>query len=363
MRMSDVKSVGFSLLDNPRSGDNSGESFDFTKLTAVNTCPTWGIIRYGLHKTMPKLYQGSRSMALEVGKVAHDAFAAIRIAQLRGVFPDHADHHASRIFGKGRSESILSVIRNSSSTEQSLRHAALEAIATSGFVDDPYDRRRTAANLEASVSAYAASYDYERWPVWVSERDNPTAYIGVEQPYSMMLTVLMNSGEVHEVRLTGKIDGLHWHREIGGEIILHENKTGGRLDDAWAQSFDISHQVTGYMVAGMLISGERITRAVVRGVQLPLPKMIINGLVDKWVVRSKEHQERWIAWVLHTYGLYSEYKDTPLEAPRYSHSCNRYFRPCPFIPLCYAESVEQKHMLSTEMVHDEWSPLVEEYDG
>lgn len=359
--MSDaIRSVGFQLLD-LHEGHNA-ESFDFTKLTAINTCPTWGIIRYGRHLAMPKVHAGSRSMALEIGKAAHDAFAAIRVAQLWQPHTDHARHHAVRIYGKDRSESILAVIRNAESIEQSIRHAALEAVATSGFTDDPYDRRRTVANLEASVTAYASGYDYDRWPVWIADRRDPRGAIGIEQPYNMLFTALMESGDTVDIRMTGKIDALHWHREEGGEVLVHENKTGGRLDDTWAQSFDISHQVTGYTVAGMLLTGEPITRVVVRGVQLPLPKMIVNGLVDKWVVREKYHQERWIQWVLHTYQLYQQYKQTPLHAPKYSHSCSRYFRPCPFVPLCYAPDSEQQSMLDTEMVHDEWSPLTEEYD-
>jgi hypothetical protein len=362
--MDEVVSVGFELVDDDyRKGGNNPESFDYTKLTAVNVCPTWGIIRYGLHKTMPKVYEGSRSMALEAGKAAHDAFAAVRIAQLWRVHPDHARHHVLRIYGKDRGESILAVIRNASSIEQSIRHAGLEALSTSGFVDDPYDRRRTVANLEASVSAYTASYDYDRWPVWVAEGSDPTSAVGIEQPFTVLTTFLKKDGQIVEIRNTGKIDGIHWHREVGGELLVHENKTGGRLDEAWAKSFDISHQVTGYIVAGMLLSGVSITRAVVRGVQLPLPKMIINGLVDQWVTRTDEHRHRWLEWMLHTVDTYYAYKDTPLSAPKYSHSCSRYFRPCPFIPLCYADDSEQKHMLKTEMVVDEWSPLTEEYDG
>ena len=52
----------------------------------------------------------------------------------------------------------------------------------------------------------------------------------------------------------------------------------------------------------------------------------------------------------------------PINAPKYSHSCNRYFRPCPMIPMCYGDAEEQVKIRS-EMIKDEWSPLSEEYDG
>jgi hypothetical protein len=28
------------------------EAFDHTKLAAINTCPTWGILRYQMHKSV-----------------------------------------------------------------------------------------------------------------------------------------------------------------------------------------------------------------------------------------------------------------------------------------------------------------------
>ena len=54
-------------------------AFDNTKLTAINQCPTWGIVRYGLHKTMSG---GGRAMALEAGSACHEVFAALRLWQL-----------------------------------------------------------------------------------------------------------------------------------------------------------------------------------------------------------------------------------------------------------------------------------------
>ena len=47
--------------------------YDHTKLSNINTCPTWGILRYSLHKTMGG---HGREMALEAGAAAHEAFAS-----------------------------------------------------------------------------------------------------------------------------------------------------------------------------------------------------------------------------------------------------------------------------------------------
>ena len=53
-------------------------AYDHTKLSAINTCPTWGILRYSHHKCMPG---STRAMALEAGSAAHEAFAAVRLYQ------------------------------------------------------------------------------------------------------------------------------------------------------------------------------------------------------------------------------------------------------------------------------------------
>lgn len=359
-----VKSVDIKLItpDDPEYHDLEG--FDHTKLSAVNTCPTWGITRYGMHRRMPSVYGDTQSVptALAAGHAAHEAFAAARIAHLCHSYPEHARHHATRIYGKSRAETLLAVIREGEDQERHIRNAALEALYTSGFEDNPYDRRRTLANLEACISAYTASYDYRRFPVWVADRNAPTGPIGVEQYFAILLTYGCSTGlDSISVKYTGRLDGLHWNKEEGSELILMDNKTAARIDDAWVKSWDISHQITGYIVAASLFSKQNISRAVIQGVQLPLPKQILNGIQDVWTVREMHHKARWVDWVWFTYRLYQTYKDDPISAPKFSHSCNRYFRPCAMIPFCYADHDEQEQILS-EMVVDKWDPLTETTD-
>jgi hypothetical protein len=43
-------------------------------------------------------------------------------------------------------------------------------------------------------------------------------------------------------------------------------------------------------------------------------------------------------------------------APRYTHSCNRYFSICQFLPFCTMNRKDQKEALA-EMRTEEWSPL------
>jgi hypothetical protein len=74
------------------------------------------------------------------------------------------------------------------------------------------------------------------------------------------------------------------------------------------------------------------------------------------VNRSDYHYIQWSQWLEHTVGLTQEYANNPIDAPKYTHSCNRYFRPCSFIPFCDTNEDEQRIILS-EMITEEWSPL------
>src|SRR3990167_2390290 len=55
------------------------EPFSNSFLTAVNQCPTWGIIRYGKRRTYSET---ARALALEAGSVMHRVFATVRLWQL-----------------------------------------------------------------------------------------------------------------------------------------------------------------------------------------------------------------------------------------------------------------------------------------
>jgi hypothetical protein len=82
----------------------------------------------------------------------------------------------------------------------------------------------------------------------------------------------------------------------------------------------------------------------------------VNGLA-RVVARRKDWQiKEWFKWLLHTVQLHEQYKDNPVEAPQYTHSCNRYFRPCSFIPLC-AEAPEDRATMLADMDIKEWNPL------
>ena len=72
---------------------------DNTRLTAVNTCPRWGAVRYGHNKVM-SLSEG-RALALEAGSACHEGFSAVRLLHLYAQGQEQqALYHAARLFNK-----------------------------------------------------------------------------------------------------------------------------------------------------------------------------------------------------------------------------------------------------------------------
>jgi hypothetical protein len=347
-----IASVGVRLST---EADMHLPAYDNTKLQAINTCPTWGILRYGMHKTMSK---GARAMPLEMGSAAHDVFAAVRLWQLRTYqgHADIADFHGQRLFGNTRYQAMLSSVDGSEDERAQSMAFCLSCLETTGFYDDPSDRRRTMTNLEEACIAYIDRWDWNRMPVWVRDDTDPQSDVGIELPFDIVLSFVLENGESRLYRFIGKADGLHVRKDT---LYLHENKTASRLDEAWQQSFLLSSQVTGYCLALAVWAGQPIEHAEIFGMSVPLPRNYdFGGIVRESVTRYSHHFERWFDWFLHTVELERAYANNPFDAPKYTHSCNRYFRPCSMIPFCDSSDEEQRQIIG-EMYEDEWSPLHE----
>jgi hypothetical protein len=327
---------------------------DHTKGSAINTCPMWGMVRYIMGKTPTA---EGRNLALETGSVCHDVFAASRYASLfDGDFGDLARQSAEKHFGPSRYNQMYSAYQAAEGSNSQRTNFALEAIHTSSYYDDPRDKRRTLQNIEDACRMYLNNYNYEAWKPYVDEE---SGFIGIEVPFD--LVVEHDSGHF---RFVGKIDAII-NNAVTGEIEVHENKTGARINDAWAMSFHMSHQVTGYIVASRFIipqgKGGNINSSVVHGLQIPLPRNVeIGGNVTERVSRTDENFERWLAWLLDTHATISKYKKDIYNAPMYTHSCNRYFQSCILIPFCTASRDEQEMLLNEEFRLDMWNPLTKE---
>ena len=327
---------------------------DHTKGAAINTCPMWGMVRYvkGLTPTAE-----GRNLALEAGSASHEVFAAARYASLfEGDHREFAIDKCREHFGPDRFDTMHVLYRTGDTIEEKLTNFSLEALHTSGYYDDPRDKRRTLQNIEDACRAYLQHYNFRAWTPYVAE---DVGFIGIEVP----INIYVEHG-ARRFRFVGKVDAIIDNAD-NGEIEVHENKTGSRINDAWAMSFHMSHQVTGYIFAAKYILPERekrnITSGIVHGLQIPLPRNVeIGGIVAERVTRTTENFERWLAWLLDTYKTIEKYRDDVLSSPMYTHSCNRYFQPCMFIPFCTIDRDEQEVMLVDEFREDIWNPLTKE---
>lgn len=339
--------------------DHELETYDHTKLSAINTCPTWGIVRYQMHKAIPAR---GRSMALEAGTALHEVFAYVRLCTLMQQLeeldksPEFQHqcwmYHGTRLFGQERLEHLKSQIREAADVMDAAKRGAIAILDSGGFYDDPRDKRRTLSNLEECAYAYINRWRWDH-PVWIRDTDNPTSDVGIEIPFDMVVEI--NAASPFTFRLTGRLDGLHY--DGLGRLVVQDNKTASRLGDAWSMAQQVNHQYTGYTVAASTFSGQSVRHYEVLGLAVPLPKSYdFGGFMRELGERGDHHYSDWLRWLVHTINMCRTYTNDPEYAPRYTHSCNRYFRPCSLIPYCYGDHEERVRILE-EMVEDEWSPL------
>ena len=329
--------------------------YDFTTLTAVNTCPAWGIVRY-IHSRA--VGSGGRSMALEAGSACHRVFAAERIWHLmhEQKLPAHALHHGPAMFGKEAFAQMLDYAGATRDPTTARLNFCLEALMTSGFYDDPRDRRRTMTNLEEACIAYIDRTDACRRAVWISDGATSTSPVGIEVGFDVRVAC---GGYDLPFRFVGRVDGIHRDNETG-EIVVQENKTSSRLDDAWRESFIMSHQTTGYCIGVAPLVGTLPCTTKVHGLAIPLPKSYdAGGVVSETYPRHDHQFLEWFKWARATSDIIDAYRERPHTAPQYTHSCNRYFRPCSMIPYCSATPQDRQDML-TELNYEPWNPL---HDG
>ena len=344
--------------------DSHLPTYDHTKLAAINTCPTWGIIRYSRHLRMPG---DTRAMALEAGAAAHEAFSAVRWFQYGQVQANTtiesriAENQGVRIFGQERFDQLKSTLDKSATERTNVINFALEALYTSGYYDDPSDTKRTISNISESLIAYIDRWDMERYPIWVRDSEDPKSDIGIEIAFDVVATFTLSDGttEIERTyRFTGKLDGLHWNRD---KLLVMEDKTGARLDNAWLAQWILSHQITGYCVAGHTFTGLdcMIPEAKVLGMKIPLGRIAYEGIRQEDVKRNVLMVSKWAEWFVSTVEMEQTFRKNVLDAPMFTTACNRYFRSCSFLPLCACNTVEDKQQVLEEMQLDEWSPLHE----
>jgi hypothetical protein len=313
------------------------------------------MIRYVEHK---KFESNARSMALEAGTALHEVFAFVRVVTLAQQLSDQGkdkefinkfmDHNGIRLFGAKRWDDIVQLSPENEDIITRTKHDAINVLETGGFHDDMYDKRRTLTNLEEAALYYIDRWDWKP-RVWSRDYNDPCSDVGIEIAFD----IVVECEGVAPFRFTGKLDGI---RERPNGLRIEDNKTASRLNDAWEQSFDTSHQLTGYCAAASVFTGQQVRNAEAIGLAIPVPRSEFSGYMRASVTRGDHSFTRWLWWMLHTVGEIRNYIGRPLDAPMFTHSCNRYFRPCTFVPLCAADDDERARIYD-EFIIQEWSPL------
>jgi PD-(D/E)XK nuclease superfamily len=343
-------------------------TFDNVKLVALSTCPTFGIVRYELHKTYKS---GRRAMPLETGIACHEAFSAVRLADLylngNRFYPEQdvqiiAFNRAVQLFGLDRADAWRAVIEKGEDTERAIMLGALEIFNSTGFYDDEYDKRRTVANIEEAIIVYCTRYPIGKVMPVLAIAPDGKMFVGVEIGIDMYLRI-DTTVAMHEYHFVGRIDALMYRTPEKKEIYIEDDKTASRLDDAWRASWAVNHQPTGYCVAASALTHMPVTKGNIRGLAIPIPKTYdYGGHIVEPFSRTEQQFTEWAEWVVYIDQTTKPFLSTPLNAPKFTHSCNRYFHACPYIPFCDSDMEDRQAMLD-EMETEEWTPLEAEVHG
>lgn len=332
---------------------------DYSAVTAMYMCPTWGAVRYGMQRKVKGM---NREMALDAGHAMHDVFAATRVWNLmvKQQLFDHGVQAMIRMWGNDKMLDMLAIFNQERSDKFGEYHRAefvLHALFTSGFYDSPYDKRRTLDNMETATHFYLQMADKHN-PVWVANINDPFAPIGIEQPFHCIVETMGRWGKTYG--LYGKIDGIEMNKK--GIPKLAENKTTWRIDDAFRCSFDTSHQITGYMAAARALYGIDLVDANVYAMTIPLTKSHVDSYARVPVKRTAENHDEWAQWFVEGHKMYDKYAGIRRvqKAPKYTHSCSRFFRACSMIPLCSTPKAEWKDFFKETMVEHKWDPTAEQ---
>lgn len=312
-------------------------------MEAIVTCPKWGLIRYRDRKYFKSRY---RATALEAGSAMHEVFAALRLWQLRRRqhLPDHFAYHANRIFGIDRATACF--WPKPDERDEALNFC-FEILNSGDWYDDPTDKIRTLANMEETTIKYVHEQlqVMDRSRIWVEDIKDPTKRVGIEITFDIVVDEI--------IRYIGTIDGVVVRPD--DHLRLEENKTANRIDEAYRESFRVKFQPTGYTVASRLLFDHPITENKILAIKVKQTRSVedfVTFIEHRTPGRQFEDFHRTL---LYTHQLAMLYGPDPLNAPMFTHSCNRYFRPCGFVDLCQA-STEDQQMMYDAMETTPFSP-------
>jgi len=325
---------------------------------AINTCPKWGIIHNVQHK---RFVTGFRQMALEAGSLMHEVFSIYNLWQLAVTQKclGHADVKGKELFGNIRWQIIdfTTIVTMDKPDEVILNKLAYNIIGTSDFYDDPNDKNRTLSNLE-HVAIELGSYflmNHTKFEIYVKDVDNPNSEVGIEQSLDVIFDIELTSGAKVSIRFIGLADVVYQNSKTR-KITLGEYKTTASMNDAWREAFRTRHQISAYNGALEAYYTELSYNTILTGSTIPVRKTTTPTQHFN-VDRDRENVKDFLSTALFSLGLIKDYPEsTAIYAPMFTHSCNRYFRPCSLLDLCSSEKGDQIVMWEQMEIDAEMSP-------
>lgn len=314
-------------------------------------CPTWGIVH-----GQKRYASASRSMALEAGELMHKVFAMCRIWQLwrKQGLKDHAIAAGVRIFGWDAWKEIVEKGKRYAERDELLA-LCFGVLHSSSWVDDPKDNIRTMSNMEVATIEYVDERlrAMDQFPVWVANEFDSNTKVGIEQVFD----VVMQYEDDYKLRYIGTIDGLVIDKDRDNTPTLEDNKTASRIDSAFQNSLHMKYQFTGYLACSTAVFGIQVFEGRVLAVKIKRTNTGEN-YASLPISRDYDAIAKWgqdVRWFVEN--LYEPFGDKGYEdAPRFTHSCNRYFRPCSLIPFCSDTPEGREIAFEQEMVPADHSP-------
>lgn len=330
-------------------------------MEAMATCPRWGVI-HSVHNR--RFVTGYRQMALEAGSLMHDVLCMLNLLHIgyHRNLPDHMHFHGEVNFNTEENPNrwkqiFTSIVKDFDLDDTlSIERPVFETIATSNFYDDPNDRNRTVSNLELCAMELL---NYWRsslidLPIYVADEKDPTKPIGIEMSLDAVFEFPVTSierlaypGVSTKLRAIGLADVVYQNPDTK-KVTLGEYKTASNMNDAWRMAFDTRHQQTLYNALLQAYFGyQRDFSTILIGSAIPV-RTTAMPVQHFPVYRDQDHIKDMLNTYIHLNHQIEENKDNPTNAPMYTHSCNRYFRPCSLIDLC-SSTCEDREIIFEQM--------------
>ena len=265
--------------------------------------------------------------------------AFVRCPQSAAYLYEHAlagapsiDLHAGGAFAKGIEVARRTFYGDGYSAAVAME-AGREALAEAyGVFPCPPGSNKTRAAMEGALYFY-----FEQWPLDAPDAlvpvTMPDGSLGVEQHFSETLPITHpTTGE--PLRYEGRIDMLA--ADVDGDLWVVDEKTTGRLGDAWANQWYLDAGQTGYTWwARRALPQRSVVGVEIRGVGIyktGYGKMEIPILFQPW------ETERWYEQMLRDVNEWRAMSVSGVYRHALDHACALYNSPCAFLPLCKREN-------------------------